>query len=95
MGSKSTWANNVGSREQKILGIVSKNLTILRIFLCLASLVLSSDTYFAFYHQYMTYFNLSPLHNILLIQRANEGNLRELGDGKNNLGSTQSKFGEQ
>ncbi len=53
MGSKSTGSrehgatktreqgakeSNLGSREQKILCIVSKNLMILRIFLCLASL---------------------------------------------------------
>ena len=61
--------NNLGSREQNILGIVSKNLhTILRTFLCLTSLGLFSPTYFAFHHQYITYFGLSPLPNVLLIQ---------------------------
>ncbi len=49
-----------------------------------------SDTHLALHHQYITYFDLSPLPNIPLIQGTNERNLREQRDGKNNLGSTQS-----
>ncbi len=96
MGSKSTgsrehWAKK--TREQVAEDsrhCINESNSIIRFFLLLASLGCFSDTYFAFRHQYITYFNLSPLSNIPLIQGANETNFREQGDGKNNLGSTQS-----
>ncbi len=93
MGSKSTGSrehgakktkeqgakeSNLGCREQKILGIVSKNLTeFLGFFFASLSSPFFSDTYFAFHHQYITHFDLSPLPDIPLIQGSNEGNLRE------------------
>ncbi len=57
------------------------------IFLRLASHSYFSYAYFDFHHQYITYFDLSPLPDVPLIQGANERNLREQGDVKNNLRS--------